>query len=91
MKLNRRLETGHCRDGLHSPKTGLKRLKNLVPNASLAVAVLLTASGITRAQTTPNPTAGMALIAHSAADAPISVSVPLGGTPATIPATSSFS
>src|SRR5271169_1438272 len=90
MKLNQRHKTGHCRDGLHPSKTGLKRLENVAGYASLALAVLLAATGITRAQTAPNPTAGMALIAHNAAAAPISVSVPLGGTPATIPATSSF-
>src|SRR5580698_2780409 len=90
MKLNRRLETGHCRDGLHSLKTGSQRLTNVAGYASLALAVLLTATGITRAQTTPNPTAGQAQIEQNAALAPIIVSTLLGGTPASIPVTLLF-
>jgi len=90
MDANECLEVGHCRDGLYSHQTGLKRLKNVAAVASLALAVLLTASAITRAQTTPNPTAGMAQIEHNAALAPIIVSTLLGGTPASLPATSAF-
>jgi hypothetical protein len=55
--------------------------------SGFAAAVLLTALGTARAQTSPP---GQAQIAHSAATAPISIAVLLGLTPATIPESSVF-
>jgi len=81
------IETGRCRNGLNYPNIALTRLARAGGYGGLAVAVLLTALGIARAQTSPP---GQALIAQSAANTPISIAVEIGQTPVTIPESSAF-
>jgi cytochrome c peroxidase len=80
-------KTSRRRNGLNSlnpTSTGLSRAGRY---GGLAIAVLLTAVGVARAQTSP---AGQPQIAHSAATTPISIAVVIGQTPVTIPESSVF-
>jgi cytochrome c peroxidase len=79
--------TSHRRKRHEALHAGPERLSQIVGYSGLIAAVLLTALGAARAQSSPP---GQARIAHSAATAPISIAVLLGLTPATIPESSVF-
>jgi cytochrome c peroxidase len=83
-------QTVNRRNGLDTLSGGAQRLLCVLGSyGGFAMTVLLTALvGAAHAQTSPP---GQALIANSAANAPISIAVILGQTPATIPGTSVFS
>jgi cytochrome c peroxidase len=81
------IETGHRRNGLYFLNTASTRLSRAGGYGGLAVAALLIAIGVARAQTSPP---GQAQIAKSAATAPISIAVVIGQTPVTIPESSVF-
>src|SRR5580658_5559263 len=81
------IESGHCRNGLNSLNPTSTRLSRAGGYGGLAIAVLLMALGVARAQTSP---AGQPQIAHSAATTPISIAVVIGQTPVTIPESSAF-
>ena len=87
MGTNPYIETGYRGNRLEAHHAGLIRLSNLGRYGGLTIALVLTAIGVGRAQSSP---AGQAQIANSAAHAPISIAVLLGQTPATIPASSVF-
>jgi cytochrome c peroxidase len=80
-------KTSRRRNGLYSLTPTSTRFSRARRYGGLAIAVLLTALGFARAQTSP---AGQPQIAHNAATTPISIAVVIGQTPVTIPESSVF-
>lgn len=79
------VETGHRCNGLNPINAILRRVPHPGGYVGLAIAVLLTALGVARAQTP----AGQPLIANASVEAP-EIQILLGQTPATIPQTTSY-